>query len=383
MKPKKKRYYDFNGIYEAGKKCDCENLGIAGQKSNGKTFGALRKGLELYLGITDPAYKGRVIRYARRHKETVKRNNLLSLFRPHLKWIEAVTNGEYDDYTMTGRRFYLCTKDENGRIKKKDKNPFCIVNALSTWENDSGADEGEACLIVYDEAISREKALPNEYDSLMKFRSNCMRDRTDYYCPVVLIGNTVTRDCELLEEFGVNLWKLGDEMQGQIQYIQNRKGQTNFIFEWCGAVGITEEIREYYDRFENEKTKMITDGVFELGQYKIMKLEKAIIGTDCILTIAFIHRNFKLLVRYFQYRSTGDIFILIDSAEHVADCEMYINPAAQTCNGTIMNYFDNNAAEIFRELYTTNNILFTSSKVGDMYRSFAQICIGLHSCIPD
>ena len=101
---------------------------------------------------------------------------------------------------MIGRRFHLCRRNEDGKVVKRDKNPFCIVNSLSTWENDSGADEGEACLIVYDEAISREKALPNEYDSLMKFRSNCMRDRTDYYCPVVLIGNTVTRDCELLEE---------------------------------------------------------------------------------------------------------------------------------------------------------------------------------------
>lgn len=378
-----KRYYDFNGIYTAGKKCNCPNLGIAGQKSNGKTFGALRKGLELYLGIEEPTYKGRVIRYARRHKETVKRNNLISLFKPHLKWIEAVTNGEYDDYTMTGRRFYLCRRNNDGKVIHKDKNPFCIVNSLSTWENDSGADEGEACIIVYDEAISREKALPNEYDSLMKFRSNCMRDRTDYYCPVILIGNTVTRDCELLEEFGVNLWKLGDEMQGRIQYIQNRKGQTNMIFEWCGAVGISQEIREYYDRFDNEKTRMITDGVFELGQYKTMSLERAIIGTTCILRVCFVHRQFKLIARYFQYNSTGDIFIHIAVIDHADDCDLYINPDAKTCNGTILNFFDCNAAEVFRELYDTNNILFESSKTGDMYRSFAQTCIGLHSCVPD
>ena len=109
-------------------KCNCPNLGIAGQKSNGKTFGALRKGLELYLGIEEPTYKGRVIRYARRHKETVKRNNLISLFKPHLKWIEAVTNGEYDDYTMTGRRFYLCRRNNDGKVIHKDKNPFFIVN---------------------------------------------------------------------------------------------------------------------------------------------------------------------------------------------------------------------------------------------------------------
>ena len=378
-----KRYYDFNGIYEAGKKAGCGTLGIAGQKSNGKTFGALRKGLQLYLGLENPEYKGRIIRYARRRKETVKRNNLLSLFKQQMKWVESVTDGEYNDYTMIGSRYYLCFRDDEGKIKHKDKNPFCKVNALSTWESDSGADEGEACIIIYDEAISRERALPDEFDTLMKYRSNCMRDRTDYYCPLVLIGNTVTRDCKLLEFFGVNLWSMKESDKGKIQYILNRKKQVNFIFEWCGKVGITEEIAEYYNRFETDKTKMITDGVFELGEYKTMSNEKACIGTDCILSIAFIDKNFKLLVRYMQYKKSGDIFIHIDKAEHVDDCNLYINPSALTCNGNILNYFDNRAAVVFRDLYSTDNILFTSPIVGDMYRSFAQKCIGLSSCVPD
>lgn len=377
-----KRYYDFNGIYEAGKKENCGTLGIAGQKSNGKTFGALRKGLKLFLGIDDPLYKGRVIRYARRRKETVKRDNLVSLFKPHIKWIESVTNGEYNNYKMNGRRFYL-VRIENEKVVHRMQEPFCIVNALSTWETDSGADEGEACLIVYDEALSREKELPDEFDALMKYRSNCMRDRTDYYCPVVLIGNTVTRDCKLLEHLGVNLWKMTDEMQGHIQYIVNRKNKVNFIFEWCGKAGISQEISEYYDRFETDKTKMITDGSFEIGTYKTMSRERACIGTTELLKVAFIDQNFKLIAHYLQFSKMGDIFIYITNETNVDNCDLYINPSAKTCNGIVLNYFDNRAAEIFRELYITENILFESPQTGEMYRSFAQKCIGLHSCIPD
>lgn len=379
-----KKYYDFEGIYTAGEKNNCPNLGIAGQKSNGKTFGALRKGLELYLGLKKPEYKGRVIRYARRRKETVKRDNLLSLFKPHKKWIESVTDGEYNDYTMIGRRYYLCNRNfATNKINKREANPFCIVNSLSTWETDSGADEGEACIIIFDEAISRENALPNEYDSLMKYRSNCMRDRTDYYCPVVLIGNTVTRDCELLEFFGVDLWKLGDDEQGKIQYIMNRKKQINFIFEWCGSVGITQDIKEYYDRFETDKTKMITEGAFELGEYKTMSRAKSAINTESFLKVAFIDKNFKLIANYLQYTKSGDIFIYVTAEENVDNCDLYINPSAVTCNNNVMNYFDCKAAVIFRDLYDTNNIIFETPKTGEMYRSFAQKCIGLMSCIPD
>ena len=381
---KLKRYYDFNGIYEAGKAANCGTLGIAGQKSNGKTYGALKKGIRLYLGIENPEYKGRIIRYARRHKETIKRNNLISLFKQQMKWIEAETDGKFNDYTMNGSRFYFCNRDkETGKILYKEPSPFCVCNALSTWENDSGADEGEAGIIIYDEAISREKALPDEFTILMKYRSNCMRDRTDYYCPVVLIGNTVTRDCKILEHFGVNLWELREEDKGKIQYILNRKKEVNFIFEWCGKAGITEEIAEYYNRFETDKTKMITDGVFEVGEYKTMSREKSVIGTEPILKVAFITKNFKLLAQYLQYTESGDIFIYITKEEHVDDCELYINPDAKTCNGNMLNYFDNKAACVFRDLYSTDNILFETPFVGDMYRSFAQCCIGLSSCVPD
>jgi hypothetical protein len=105
--PESKLYYDFNAIYEAGRKANCRNLMICGGKGNGKTFGALRKGLKIYLGLENPAEKGRVIRYARRLKETVRRNVLLNLFKPHYKWIEQVTDGKYNTVRMNGTRFYL------------------------------------------------------------------------------------------------------------------------------------------------------------------------------------------------------------------------------------------------------------------------------------
>ena len=96
-----KMYYDFDAIFNAGKKEDCRNLLIAGGKGNGKTFGALRKGLKIYLGLDGEEGRGRVIRYARRLKETVRRDVLLNLFKPHEKWIEAVTNGEYNNVSTS------------------------------------------------------------------------------------------------------------------------------------------------------------------------------------------------------------------------------------------------------------------------------------------
>lgn len=380
----KKRFYDARGMYEKGKKLDCSNLAVAGGKSIGKTYGFLQLGIDLYLGKYGEGYKGRIIRYARRLKESVKRDNLISLFGRQREHIKKMTDGLYDDVTMIGRRFYMCSRSDDGKLKRKDKNYFAVVNALSTWETDSGADEGEAAIIIYDEAISRERAIPDEFDKLMKYRSNCMRDRTDYYCPVVMLGNTVTRDSQLLEFFGINLWDIDEDEPNIVQYIKNRKGQINCIFEWCGkALSVQDDMAEYYDRFESAKTKMITDGAFEIGEYKTMIPETAEIGTDCVLKVCFIHAQFKLIAEYRVYRASGDLFIYVRSTDHADGCDLYIKPTARTCNGNLLNFFDNRAAEIFRDCWITNNVIFDKPMTGEKYRSFAQQCIGLASCVPD
>lgn len=370
-------YYDFNGMYNEGRKKDCQNLLIAGGKGNGKTFGVLRKGLEIYLGKENPDYAGYITRYARRRKESIKMNVLKNLYRPHEKWLESVTSGEWNRIVMRGSRYYLARYDGD-KQKARQQREFCVVNALSTWETDSGADEGEAGIILFDEAISRETQLRNEFDSLMKYHNNCRRNRMDYYCPLVLVGNTVTRDSDIFDNFGINLWQIDDTMQGQIQYIKNRAGKINAIFEWCGTADVQKNAREYYDRFENEKTHMITDGVFAMGEYKILSCKPS---AQTLLRVCFLHHNFKLIAEYLLFDS-GDMCIYVTAPEHVDGCDAYIKPTATTCNGSLLNFFDGKAAKIFRYAYQTNNVIFDCAKTGEKYRSFAMSCIGLNSCVP-
>lgn len=373
-------YYDFSGIYAEGKKVGCENLLIAGGKGNGKTFGALRQGLKIFLGMESPEMSGYIIRYARRRKESVKMNTIKNLFRPHEKWLEQVTDGKWNRIVCRGNRFYMALYDGD-KQKARMQRECCVCNALSTWETDSGADEGEAGIIVFDEAISREIELRDEFESLMKYHNNCRRNRMNYYCPLVLIGNTVTRDCTIFDNFGIDLWSIEDEQQGHIQYVRNRAGKINCIFEWCSMVAVQENAREYYDRFEKDETKMITDGVFSLGEYKTLQHKPE--STDTVLRVAFIHPHFRLVCDYLVYNTTGDLLLYITSPEHIDGCDIYINPRAVACNGSVRNFFEGRAAEIFRDAYITKNIVYESPKTGEKYRSFAMDCIGLASCIPD
>lgn len=371
-------YYDFNSMYNEGKKKDCQNLLIAGGKGNGKTFGVLRKGLQIFLGAEGDGLKGYITRYARRRKESVKMSKLLNLYRPHEAWLEEVTSGEWNRIVMRNSRFYFA-RYEGDKQKARMQREFCIANALNTWETDCGPDEGEAGIILFDEAISREMQLRDEFDSLMKYHNNCRRNRMDYYCPLVLVGNTVTRDSDIFENFGIDLWAIDDAQQGKIQYVKNRAGKINAIFEWCGRAEVQENAREYYDRFENEKTKMITDGVFTLGEYKVLSSAPA---AQTLLSVGFISNHFKLRADYMIFPS-GDLVVYVTAPEHIDGCAAYIKPTAATCNGNLQNFFAGKAASVFRTAYATNNVIFDSAKTGEKYRSFAMNCIGLNSCIPD
>lgn len=369
------RYYDFNGIYNKAKLLNCKNILIAGGKGNGKTYGCLKKGLELYLST------GRIIRYARRLDKTVKQDNLKNLFRPHHKLIERLTDGKYNHVTMRGRRFYLDFIENDKKIRS-DKREFCIVNALSTWESDSGPDEGEACLIVFDEAISRECALKDEFTKLMKYHNNCMRNRNDYFCPLILLGNTVTRDCEIFDDFGIDLWQIADSDKGHIQIVKNRKGQINALFEWCAKAEVQEEsAEEYYNRFDNDKTKMITEGVFTLGEYKHMKYDVAMKKSTQLFSIALIHPHYNLEIDYIM-NQYGNLFCFVRESPAVEKCDLIVNPATMLNRGNILNVFEGRFADIFTYCYSCEQVVYESCAVGEKYRSFAMHCTGLDSCIP-
>lgn len=375
------RYYDFDGIYQAGKKAGCMNLCIVGGKGNGKTFGALRKGIDIFLGLESPALAGYIIRYCRRLKESITSTNLKNLFRPHLAYIERVTNGEWNSVIQRGRRYYLAYYENDKKVRQMQRE-FCVVNALSTWETDSGADEGEAGICIYDEAVSRERELIDEFSSLMRWHNNCMRNRTGYYCPLVLLGNTVTRDCTILQDLGIELWEIPDDEQGKIQYVKNRAGEVNVIFEWCGRVEVQTESKEYYDRFCNDKTRMITDGAFSIGQYKTMHPDRAERCSDYAGRVYLISQHFKLLLEI-RVKRHGGVFAYITPADHADDATPIINPAAQTCTSMVKNFMGGKLGRVFVRLYDTDNVLFDRPQTGEMYRSFAMTCAGLENCIPD
>ena len=359
-----KRYYSAQPILDYAESIECPFVGIAGGKGNGKTYDIIR------IGLNRRIKDGLLMRYLRRYAESIKPKAIQSLCKPHRQTLINLTQGRYNDFQYFQSRFWIVRRDESGKIVEKDPEPFIVCNALNSVEAFTGTDEGECSMIFYDEFLSREKELQDEYYNLMIFHSNCIRNRTNRYVPLILVGNTVTRNSCLISEFGVNLY---DMKKGEITVIKNNKGEPKIVFEYCDEVEIMQEAADtYYNRFsDNDRIKMIYKGDWTIGNYP--HLPKQIITSSSMLgRIKIIAPSNKAIC--FEYRSNinNGLFGYVHSydSDILPKLCTLINKQMLLKNDTF-NYLPQRG--IFRKfiaLVYTRNVFFESCEIGEQFRDF-------------
>lgn len=240
---------------------------IIGKRSNGKTFAWKTDLLEGYSN--DRKYRGV---YIRRKDTEILPKNISMLF--ELPEVDAVTgepvkqiadyfDGEFNDYEYRNRAFTLIHRDENGEIDKRDSQPFCFTCALATWENRKGIDVGEVRSICFDEFMTREPYLRDEFVAFMNVLSSFIRDRDT--ATIYMLANTVNKYCPYFEEMG--LYKVDEMEEGTIQlYRMGENGQTSIAVEMCSGSEGSHKVDKYF-AFDNPQLEMITAGSWEIALY--------------------------------------------------------------------------------------------------------------------
>ena len=357
------KYYSPEPLLQYAEKINCPVVGIAGGKGNGKTYGIINKYMRVRLDT------GRVLRYLRRYKESISPKALQSLCKPQRQDLINLTGGKFNDFQYYQNRFWFVRKDSNGKIQEKDTVPFIICNALNSVEANTGADEGECCAIFYDEVLSREKEINDEFYKLMIYHNNCCRNRTDYYTPLILVGNTVTRNSILIKDFGVDMYAL---KKGEITVVQNSKKEPTIVFEYCNDVEVMRDAADtYYKRFENDRIKMIYKGDWTTANYPMIS-EQERNNSIVPLSIKIITpANIAVL---FEFHMRGDK--LFGYVCHYDDDT--IPYAAQLINKTYIfkehntfNYLPSKGIfKQFMKLVYTKNVYFESFEIGEYFRDF-------------
>lgn len=357
------KYYSPIPVIEYAQQINCPFIGIAGGKGNGKTYGIL----QYYL--KERIKTGRILRYLRRYKESISPKALQSLCKPQRQNLINLTKGKYNDFQYFQNRFWLIRRDDTGKVVEKDKQPFIVCSALNTVEGFTGADEGECAAIFYDEFLSREKELQDEFYALSIYHSNCTRSRTHYYCPLILVGNTVTRNSSLITNFGIDLYKL---KKGEITVVKNSNKEPTIVFEYCDDAPIMQEAGDaYYKRFENDRIKMIYKGDWTVSNYPMLPYQEYK-NSFLLVTIKIITPANTALCYEFR-RTARRLFGFVrrfddDNIPHIATL---INQTRLFKQPNIFNYMPTGG--IFQQLVKlvyTKNTYFESMEIGEYFRDF-------------
>lgn len=232
---------------------------IFGERSNGKTYALLEKGLRRFFK------DGTHTAYIRRWKEDIIGRRAQQLFAGIVEngLIEKLSNGKYQGVIHYAGKFYLCTFNEQGKAIYNDSDLFAFAFALSDTEHDKSVSYPKITTIIFDEFLTNKLYLQNEFVLFMNAISTIVRKRDN--ATIYMLGNTVNKYCPYFAEMGLtNVLKME---QGKIDVYRYGESKLTVAVEYCATSKNSTKKSNKYFAFNNPKLQMITGGVWELDIY--------------------------------------------------------------------------------------------------------------------
>ena len=237
-------HYCGNDVYNE----HTEWVGCIGQRSNGKSF--------WWLAIMTMEFFefGYHIGYVRRHKEETTITGIEEYFsdKNYLEFLK--NNYGFDGVVCKEKKLYFVTYDENGKIIKEQNTLFGKAFSLSTARNFKSLHFDLIENILFEEFITDGGYLAgNEWKKWNNLMSTIFRDRKGR---VVLIGNTIERNCPYFREMGINILKL---KQGTTT--RYKSDGIDFIVEYTG------ETKQTNKMFIGQTARQIVKGEWDTNAY--------------------------------------------------------------------------------------------------------------------
>ena len=340
---------------------------IIGTRSNGKSYSVCKTIIEDYIK------EGKRAVYVRRYAEEIMPKNIQTLFDPHIPLIKELTGGEWNCIFYRANEFRLAYyDDEEGKITNKDDTPFCTTRAVNTWETTKGADLGHISLICFDEFMTRNAYIRDEFICFANLCSSIIRDRKD--CIIYMLANTVNQYCPYWEEFGIE--DVTQMEQGEIRVYTYPNSKMKLAIEYCSPAITTKEVNENFFAFENAQLAVIQSGAWEMAQYprppyriydEDIKYRFYLEFGGQLLCGEIIHptdRAHRSDLFIFFHRQTKDM--------EIDDLTAFYSttPTTSICH---VRYLKDQPTEIHKlitNLIMKNHMYFATNEVGEIVRNF-------------
>lgn len=232
-------------------------LVIFGERSNGKTYGAL------WCSLLDYFLTGRPFAVVRRYHEDLKRSRAYRLMQPMVadNWITRLSDGEWSGVYYFGGMWYLSRILENGK-EERSTTPFAYAYEVTSQEHDKSSGDLPFKNIIFDEFISRQY-LPDEFVLFMNTLSTIIRNKDDVR--VWMCGNAINPfGCPYWREMGLTHAK--KMAPGAIEVYKYGNHDLTVCVHRTEPSGDKASSAAYF-AFDNPKLSMITGGDWEIDIY--------------------------------------------------------------------------------------------------------------------
>lgn len=258
MATKKPSYYDIAHLIKDYP--DAYYYMAFGERSNGKTYSALKYAIERYFK------HGEQFAYVRRFGEDIKRKNLQTLLAAHVEngLISSLSGGTYSLVDYTSGRFIAFDYDPETGKAEKDIQPMGFAFDLNSMEHHKSTSFPKVTTVIFDEFLSRQGYLANEFVLFMNTLSTIIRDRINV--KIFMIGNTVNKFCPYFSEMG--LTHIKDQKPGTTDLYTYADTGLSIVVEYCDPMSKRGgKHSDVYFAFDNPQLKMITSGSWEIAIY--------------------------------------------------------------------------------------------------------------------
>lgn len=335
-----------------------------GERSNGKTYSALDYAIEKYFKY------GEQFAYIRRFGEDVKRKNLLTLCSAHVEnqRIHNLSNGQFDLVDYTAGKFIPYTySEENGKIVK-DIQPMGYAFDLNAMEHHKSTSYPKVTTIIFDEFLSRQGYLTNEFVLFMNTLSTIIRDRNNV--TIFMIGNTVNKYCPYFTEMGLSHIK--EQKPGTVDVYNYADTGLKVVVEYCDPMSKRGgKQSDVYFAFDNPQLKMITSGSWEIAIYPHLerKYRPKDVVAQCFLSFDEAILHMELIATDNDYY----MFVHPKTTPIQDECNdiVYTNIPSGKWNYKVGFYSQRDTLSLhISRLISENRVFYSDNETGEILRNY-------------
>lgn len=358
------KYYSLDRILELGATYNM----IIGERSNGKTYAVLQRILDRYWD-SEGREQGCIIRRWDTDYRGKNGQNMFAAMESN-GYISRLTGGEWSGTFYWAGRWYLCRYEGESMTRVREDTPFCYGFSLNAGEHDKSTSYPGITTILFDEFITRQMYLKDEFVIYMNVLSTIIRDRNNV--SIFMCANTVNKYCPYFAEMGLN--HIEKMKQGDIDLYRYGSSKLTVAVEYCKPRKGGKPSDVYF-AFDNPKLSMITGGEWEIDIYphipykhkpKDILFTYFIIFSKKVLQCEII--NIDNAVYTYIHRKTGDI--------RYPDTDLIFTPdfdPRPNYRRNLARPADPLGRKIF-SFFQSDKIFYQDNEVGEIVRNYLMWC---------